>query len=536
MKPDIVLKTVVTLAAGGLVFLTNSFGREVSSLLLISKPGVMPPCANISSSPAWAYTDNSGKPNVLGRADEAVEADKPDKPDKPDKTKEPNKPDKTKEPDEPDKPDKTKEPDKPDKPDKTKEPDKPDKPDKTKEPDKPDKPDKTKEPDKPDKPGKPVTTSSAEEPTATPPTEEPTATPPTEEPTATPPTEEPTATPPTEEPTATPPTEEPTATPPTEEPTATPHTEEPTTAPPAEEPTATPPTEESTATPPTEEPTLTAPLSTISAPAPSGTAVAGIQPTSSPSIATAAEASEDEWSRLVEEMREERAFLEKELRAKEEALAQAQKDLADAIERMKAGDPTAAQDKVGLEEEIEQLKKEIEEYKAEINNSLQRENSILYDVVTKEIWQDWAIVYWTRIGTYLLAVSIVASTWRQEIVNVSRKLWYGTIRRGTLPAPRTSKIDLISLAPTLAGSNAHLDIKVAPGIVCIPTIRYKSRQKRLEAKRAGSDGILSWTWKVGRNTAPGLWKVRIDCIPEGFAEWTFEVRRDAEELTRPSAS
>ncbi|MDQ4078081.1 MAG: thermonuclease family protein [Chloroflexota bacterium] len=65
-----------------------------------------------------------------------------------------------------------------------------------------------------------------------------------------------------------------------------------------------------------------------------------------------------------------------------------------------------------------------------------------------------------------------------------------------------------------AGAMATVGVQTSPGTTCSITVEYKSGPSKaagLEAKQAGGDGSVWWTWKVGTNTTPGIWPVYIGC-------------------------
>lgn len=94
--------------------------------------------------------------------------------------------------------------------------------------------------------------------------------------------------------------------------------------------------------------------------------------------------------------------------------------------------------------------------------------------------------------------------------------------------PSAAGITLVSLtSPAARGDNATLAVRVSAGAKCIPGVIYKSGASKapgLDAKTAGQDGNLSWTWKVSSKTTPGTWKVYVNCTPGGHAEWPFVVQ------------
>jgi micrococcal nuclease len=71
-------------------------------------------------------------------------------------------------------------------------------------------------------------------------------------------------------------------------------------------------------------------------------------------------------------------------------------------------------------------------------------------------------------------------------------------------------------APGTVGRNstASVTAQTAPGAACSIVVMYKSGPsgaQGLGPKRAGADGQVSWSWKVGGNTTRGTWPVTITC-------------------------
>lgn len=91
----------------------------------------------------------------------------------------------------------------------------------------------------------------------------------------------------------------------------------------------------------------------------------------------------------------------------------------------------------------------------------------------------------------------------------------------------TIRIDLISLSsPAPRNSDARLVIQVDAGTRCTPSVRYPSGYSQadgLQAKIAGEDGRLEWTWQVGPSTSQGTHQVSVNCGPGGFRAWPFVV-------------
>jgi micrococcal nuclease len=60
--------------------------------------------------------------------------------------------------------------------------------------------------------------------------------------------------------------------------------------------------------------------------------------------------------------------------------------------------------------------------------------------------------------------------------------------------------------------SAYITIKTAPGAHCSIEVDYKSgpsHAKGLNAKTAGSSGVVTWVWKVGPSTTLGTWSVYV---------------------------
>lgn len=89
----------------------------------------------------------------------------------------------------------------------------------------------------------------------------------------------------------------------------------------------------------------------------------------------------------------------------------------------------------------------------------------------------------------------------------------------TYTFPKTStttsefSLEIISVtSPVNAGANATLKAKTSPGAYCTITVYYKSgtsTAQGLSPQTAPSTGSLSWTWKVGTNTTPGVWSIKV---------------------------
>jgi hypothetical protein len=107
-----------------------------------------------------------------------------------------------------------------------------------------------------------------------------------------------------------------------------------------------------------------------------------------------------------------------------------------------------------------------------------------------------------------------------------------------LPTSETSiaseGLDLVILgvtSPVAPGGKATLEARTAPGAHCTITVYYKSGPSRaggLTPKDADADGNVGWTWSVGNQTTPGIWKITVSATLGGnemTAETFFEVAR-----------
>ena len=66
-----------------------------------------------------------------------------------------------------------------------------------------------------------------------------------------------------------------------------------------------------------------------------------------------------------------------------------------------------------------------------------------------------------------------------------------------------------------ASDEASVTVRVAPAARCTIAVVYASGPSKaagLEAKRGGT---ITWTWKVGSRTKPGLYPVTVDCGSSG---------------------
>jgi hypothetical protein len=84
------------------------------------------------------------------------------------------------------------------------------------------------------------------------------------------------------------------------------------------------------------------------------------------------------------------------------------------------------------------------------------------------------------------------------------------------PAPGAAVVRKVSFTATVHPSDsAKLQVAVAPVARCTITVIYdtgESEARGLGPKRGGS---ITWRWRVGSNTNPGRWPVRVDCGKSG---------------------
>jgi hypothetical protein len=98
--------------------------------------------------------------------------------------------------------------------------------------------------------------------------------------------------------------------------------------------------------------------------------------------------------------------------------------------------------------------------------------------------------------------------------------------------PTTSgSLEITSVtSPIARGGMGKLAAKTAPGATCNISVVHKSSRLTaagLGPKTADSNGIVSWTWKVGTKTTPGTWRIVVTATINGqivTKEVPFEVR------------
>jgi hypothetical protein len=70
-------------------------------------------------------------------------------------------------------------------------------------------------------------------------------------------------------------------------------------------------------------------------------------------------------------------------------------------------------------------------------------------------------------------------------------------------------------ASVAAGDQATLSVKVSPKARCTIKVVYKTGTSRAKGLSAKTAAAITWTWRVGSNTTPGLWPITVDCGKSG---------------------
>lgn len=107
-----------------------------------------------------------------------------------------------------------------------------------------------------------------------------------------------------------------------------------------------------------------------------------------------------------------------------------------------------------------------------------------------------------------------------------------TIVKPTSEQPAQIFISVSSLtSPIAPGGIARLTINTLPGSACTITVYYKSGASQaagLGSQTANSNGDVTWSWKVGSRTTPGIWRIVVTSDLNGQSisiQIPFEVNR-----------
>lgn len=92
-------------------------------------------------------------------------------------------------------------------------------------------------------------------------------------------------------------------------------------------------------------------------------------------------------------------------------------------------------------------------------------------------------------------------------------------------SPASASVKKVAFTGTVATSNyASLTVKVTPKSRCTIKVVYDTVTSRAKGLVAKTGITLTWRWKVGSNTHPGLWPVTVDCGKAGKLTVRLRVR------------
>jgi hypothetical protein len=74
------------------------------------------------------------------------------------------------------------------------------------------------------------------------------------------------------------------------------------------------------------------------------------------------------------------------------------------------------------------------------------------------------------------------------------------------------------------GDMASVTVRVTPKARCTIGVYYTTRRSEARGLGAKTGAEITWRWRVGSNTIPGRFPVRIDCGKSGKAQTTIRVR------------
>lgn len=96
------------------------------------------------------------------------------------------------------------------------------------------------------------------------------------------------------------------------------------------------------------------------------------------------------------------------------------------------------------------------------------------------------------------------------------------------PKPLSVKVTKLTKSVNRNGT-ASITIKTSKGAECSITVQYASGASTaagLDDKKANSEGLVTWQWKVGGRTTKGSWPIRVWCElgeRDGGVETAFKV-------------
>jgi hypothetical protein len=91
----------------------------------------------------------------------------------------------------------------------------------------------------------------------------------------------------------------------------------------------------------------------------------------------------------------------------------------------------------------------------------------------------------------------------------------------SLVTAKQGDVQIVSVAGASAGGRASVEAKAPAGSDCAIAYRTPSNSQGnaagLEAKRAGTDGVVAWSWVIPPATWAGTGSVQVTCTPGGSA-------------------
>lgn len=85
-----------------------------------------------------------------------------------------------------------------------------------------------------------------------------------------------------------------------------------------------------------------------------------------------------------------------------------------------------------------------------------------------------------------------------------------------LIAPASAAVRKVTFTGTVnAGDQASLTVTVGPRARCTIKVVYDTVTSRARGLVAKTGTKITWQWRVGTNTNPGRWAVRVDCGRSG---------------------
>ena len=70
------------------------------------------------------------------------------------------------------------------------------------------------------------------------------------------------------------------------------------------------------------------------------------------------------------------------------------------------------------------------------------------------------------------------------------------------------------ISPVRVGHDARITVQTAPDVECMLVLYYRSSAGDIDLsipKRADRRGLVTWTWRVSPDAAPGTWPLIVHC-------------------------